>query len=50
MKMSGKRIRLESIMIYDGLGTEGDANNTPREEKQSAPKSVPAIKNKIFKL
>ncbi len=49
-KMSGKRTRLESIMMYDGLGTDGDASNTPRDEKQREPKSMPAIKIKIFRL
>ena len=36
--------------MYDGFGTDGDANKTPREEKQKAPNNMPLTKSKTFKL
>jgi len=50
IKINGKRIRLENIIIWDGERTDGDANKTPREEKQKEANNIPRSKNKIFIL
>ncbi|MBA7595824.1 hypothetical protein ES703_02789 [subsurface metagenome] len=50
MKISGKRIRLENIIICDGERTDGDAKRTPREEKQKEANTTPVIKNSTFTL
>jgi hypothetical protein len=53
IKISGKRTRPESIIICEGDVLDGDANKTPREEKQKAPNNMLILKSKMpemFKL
>ncbi len=49
-KISGKRTRLESIIICEGERTEGDAKKTPREPKQKEASNIPITKDKMFIL
>jgi len=50
IKIRGKRIRLESIIIWEGERTEGDAKRTPREAKHKEANSIPRTKGKMFIL
>ena len=50
IKISGKRIRLESIIIWEGERIEGDAKRTPKEAKQKEASIIPITKGKILIL
>ena len=43
MNINGKRMRLENIIICDGVREDGEANRTPSEEKQKLAKTIPII-------
>ena len=48
MKIKGKRMRLENIIIWEGERRDGDESKTPREEKQKEASKRPEIKYTIF--
>jgi hypothetical protein len=50
IKISGKRITLDSIIILEGDFDAGEARSTPSEEKQKDARIVPKISPQTFTL
>ena len=48
MKIKGNLIKLDNIIIFDGLSVGGAEINIPNEEKQKAAKIVPTIRFKLI--
>jgi hypothetical protein len=48
MKIKGNLIKLDSIIMFEGLSVGGAEISSPREEKQKAAKIVPTIRLKLI--
>lgn len=48
MKIKGNLIKVDNIIIFDGLSVGGAEINSPKDEKQKAAKSVPTIRLKLI--
>ena len=48
MKIKGNLIKVDNIIIFDGLSVGGAEINNPKDEKQKAAKSVPTIRLKLI--
>jgi len=48
MKIKGNLIKVDNIIIFDGLSVGGAEINNPKDEKQKAAKNVPTIRLKLI--
>jgi len=48
MKIKGNLIKLDSIIMFEGLSVGGAEISSPKEEKQKAAKIVPTIRLKLI--